>query len=144
MTDVRRLEPRDRQAWQELFAQYNRFYRASVPDQVRDMNFDRLCDGDALVGIVAVDEADRPIGLMHLVFHPSTWSGNGYCYIEDLFVDRARRGSNVARSLFAEAYRIADARKADQVYWQTQEFNAPARSLYDTVGQRTSFIVYRR
>jgi GNAT superfamily N-acetyltransferase len=113
-------------------------------DDVRDLTFARLREGDVLVGIVAVDEADRPIGLMHLVFHPSTWSAKDYCYIEDLFVDRTRRGENVAHALFTEAYRLADERGAERVYWQTQEFNAPARSLYDTIGRRTSFIVYQR
>jgi hypothetical protein len=29
------------------------------------------------------------------------------------------------------------------VYWLTQEYNGPARSLYDTVAHRTSFVVYR-
>ena len=144
MTRVRCLESRDRMVWQELFSQYNRFYRAVVPDDVRDLNFGRLCEGDVLVGIVAVDEADRPIGLMHLVFHPSTWSAGNYCYIEDLFVERVRRGGNVAHALFTEAYRIADERGVERVYWLTQEFNAPARSLYDTIGRRTSFIVYQR
>ena len=144
MTTIRRLEPRDQHAWQPLFRAYNKFYRASVPDDVRDANFVRLCNGLELLGLVAVDEADRPFGLMHLVFHSSTWSSRGYCYIEDLFVDPARRGGDAAASLFATAFAIADERKADQVYWQTQEFNAPARSLYDTIGKRTSFIVYRR
>lgn len=29
------------------------------------------------------------------------------------------------------------------VYWLPQEYNGPARSLYDTVAHRTSFVVYR-
>jgi hypothetical protein len=33
---------------------------------------------------------------------------------------------------------------AAKVYWLTQEYNAPARSLYDTLGHRTSFVVYER
>lgn len=144
MTTVRHLEARDHAAWKELFAGYCRFYRADVPDQVRDASFTRLCAGEDLVGLVAVDEGDRPVGLMHLVFHPSTWSKHGYCYIEDLYVDPARRGGQVARALFAAGYAAADERGADRTYWQTQEFNAPARSLYDKVGHRTSFIVYAR
>jgi hypothetical protein len=28
------------------------------------------------------------------------------------------------------------------VYWHTQQFNAPGRSLYDAVAHNTSFIVY--
>jgi hypothetical protein len=30
------------------------------------------------------------------------------------------------------------------VYWMTQEFNSSARSLYDKIGQRTSFIIYSK
>jgi hypothetical protein len=29
------------------------------------------------------------------------------------------------------------------VYWLTQEYNGPARSLYDTVAHRIWFVVYR-
>ncbi|HEU0317849.1 MAG TPA: GNAT family N-acetyltransferase, partial [Solirubrobacteraceae bacterium] len=67
-----------------------------------------------------------------------------YCYLEDLFVARAARGGGAGRALIEAVYAAADARGADRVYWHTQEFNAPARSLYDTVGRRTSFIVYTR
>jgi hypothetical protein len=30
------------------------------------------------------------------------------------------------------------------VYWQTHETNSVARKLYDTVAERSGFIVYRR
>ena len=39
---------------------------------------------------------------------------------------------------------VADAHRAERVYWHTQEYNAPARSLYDQVGRRTSFVMYER
>ena len=100
-------------------------------------------DGEGgLVGFVAVDVDDRPLGLAHLVFHGTTWSEAGYCYLEDLYVDPSRRGGGVARALFAAVYAEAGQRGADRVYWHTQEYNAPARSLYDTVGQPTSFVMY--
>jgi len=38
----------------------------------------------------------------------------------------------------------AKAQGADRLYWHTQEFNGAARSLYDTLAARTSFIVYQR
>ena len=38
----------------------------------------------------------------------------------------------------------ADAAGASTVYWQTQEYNADARALYDTLARRTSHIVYQR
>ena len=76
------------------------------------------------------------------MFHASTWSPQDSCYLNDLFVSPAARGSGAGRALIAATYEVAAARGADEVYWHTQEFNASARSLYDTVAQLTSFRVY--
>jgi GNAT superfamily N-acetyltransferase len=50
----------------------------------------------------------------------------------------------VSEKLFEQAYQLADEKGSDRVYWTTQEYNAPARSLYDKIGRRTSFVVYER
>jgi len=94
------------------------------------------------VGLVAVDADDHPLGLAHLVFHPSTWSESGYGYLEDLYVDPLHRGGQVARTLVRAVYAEAHERGVQRVYWHTQQFNGAARSLYDTVGELTSFVVY--
>ena len=57
---------------------------------------------------------------------------------------REARGSDVGRALIEAVYAEADRRAANRVYWHAQEYNAPARSLYDEVAVRTSFVVYRR
>lgn len=140
---VRRLRPSDREGWQRLWQQYLRFYRADVPASTSDATFARLCEADSgLVGLLAVDGAGTAVGLAHLIFHPNTWTERPYCYLEDLFVDRAGRGTGVAGRLFAEIYATASAHGATRVYWHTQQYNGAARSLYDTVGQLTSFVVY--
>jgi len=142
---VRELRAQDRDAWQRLWDGYLAFYRAAVPDDVTDLTFQRLCTGERhVVGLVAVSADDSPIGLAHLVFHPATWSAEDYCYLEDLYVDPAHRGAGVAKALFEAISDHARRRGTRRVYWHTQEFNAPARSLYDTVGTPTSFIVYER
>jgi hypothetical protein len=81
---VRRLRPEDRAPWDDLWQRYLRFYRSPLADEVSGHTFARLCAGADLVGLVAVDDADRPVGLGHLVFHPSTWATQPYCYLEDL------------------------------------------------------------
>ena len=141
---VRRLRPGDREAWDELWQRYLRFYRATLVDEIADYTFARLCAGDELVALVAVDEADRPIGLAHLVFHPSTWTAQPYCYLEDLYVHPDHRGAEVAHALFDALSRTARERGASRVYWHTQQYNGAARSLYDVVGRLTSFVVYER
>ena len=140
---VRRLREEDADGWRVLWSGYLAFYRADLTDEVTESTFRRLRDGEGgLVGLVAVDVDERPLGLAHLVFHGTTWSEADYCYLEDLYVDPSRRGGGVARALFAAVYAEARRHGADRVYWHTQEYNAPARSLYDTVGQPTSFVMY--
>ena len=142
---VRPLAADDEAAWRPLWEGYLRFYRHALPEAVTRATFERLRSrDDGLAGFVAVDRHDEPIGLAHAVFHPSTWTTAGYCYLEDLFVARGWRGGGVARALIEAVYGEADARGAERVYWHTQEFNAPARSLYDQVAHRTSFIRYER
>ena len=48
------------------------------------------------------------------------------------------------RALIQRVYTEADKAGARTVYWLTQEFNAEARALYDTLAHRTSFIRYER
>jgi len=140
---VRRLVASDLERWRPLWNGYLAFYRADVPEEVTALTFRRLCEGDqGMLGLVAVDSDDVPVGLAHMVFHAASWSADGYCYLEDLFVDRSFRGGGVAQALFGAVYAQARERGAERVYWHTQQFNGAARSLYDTVGQLTSFVVY--
>jgi len=62
----------------------------------------------------------------------STWSPNGHCYLEDLFVDPNARGSGVGRSLTDYVKAFAMEKKCSRLYWNTDEDNATARKLYDT------------
>jgi GNAT superfamily N-acetyltransferase len=141
---VRPLEPRDFDAWLPLWDGYNSFYRNEVTAEVTENTFRRLHEGaDGFFGLVAEHDGGL-VGLAHAIFHPSTWTTRSYCYLEDLFVARTHRGSGVARALIEALYAEADRRGADSVYWHTQSYNAPARSLYDQVARPTSFVVYER
>jgi GNAT superfamily N-acetyltransferase len=142
---IRELAAADRAEWDQLWQAYLRFYRAEVSDEVTAATFRRLCDQtDGMIGLVATDEQGTLLGLAHLIFHPSTWSADPYCYLEDLFVAPAARGTGTARELLDAVFGEAQRRGATRTYWETQEFNAPARSLYDQVAHRTSFVVYER
>jgi GNAT superfamily N-acetyltransferase len=141
---IREIIASDRAGWEHLWQQYLHFYRADIGAEITEKTFTSLCQKQDLVGLVAVNDQGQVLGFMHLVYHASTWSDTSYCYIEDLFVDKSARGQNVAESLFNEAYQQAEMRGSSRVYWMTQEFNSSARSLYDKIGQRTSFIIYSK
>jgi GNAT superfamily N-acetyltransferase len=141
---VRPLQARDFDAWHLLWDGYNSFYRHEVTAEVTEDTFRRLHEGaDGFFGLVAEHEGGL-VGLAHAIFHPSTWTTRTYCYLEDLFVAGPHRGSGAARSLIEALYAEADRRGADSVYWHTQSYNAPARSLYDQVAKSTSYVVYER
>ncbi len=142
---VRPLETADWDAWKPLWDGYLRFYREQLDDSVTEVTFRRLCEpSDGLQGLLALDTDGSAVGLAHIVIHPSTWTDRCYCYLEDLFVARSGRGGSVGAGLIAAVYEAADVAGAARVYWHTQEYNGAARSLYDKVGHRTSFVVYER
>jgi GNAT superfamily N-acetyltransferase len=142
---IRELRADDHDAWMELWTGYLSFYRTDIGDELTATTFDRLCQAsDGMFALVALDDHSRLVGFAHSVIHPSTWAVHGYCYLEDLFVAPGARGSSIARELIEATVAHAGEHGVKRVYWHTQQFNGPARSLYDTVGRLTSMVVYER
>ena len=141
---IRPPHTEDRHAWDELWRGYLRFYRSRLAPEVTEGTWTRLLDPAVQPHGLVAELDGRLVGFAHYLFHPSTWSASSYCYLEDLFTAPEARGRGVGRALIEAVYAAADAAGASSVYWQTQEFNADGRALYDTLAQRTSFIVYRR
>jgi GNAT superfamily N-acetyltransferase len=143
--NVRPVEATDEGPWLALFRDYITFYEATVPEDVIALTWQRLLSrADNMMALVAADEAGRALGIAALVFHRSTWSPSWYCYLEDLFVAPAARGTGIGRALIEATYAEADRRGASRTYWATQEKNETARTLYDRLGQLTDFVQYRR
>ena len=141
---VRGLEPGDRAAWDGLWQGYLDFYEEPLPRQITERTWSRLLDPQFDLHGIAAFDGGRMIGICHYLFHPSTWSDGPYCYLEDLFVDPAARGTGAGRAMIEAVYRAADERSAGRVYWSTQENNATVRRLYDSLARKTPFVQYAR
>ncbi|HZO20992.1 MAG TPA: GNAT family N-acetyltransferase [Steroidobacteraceae bacterium] len=144
MTQVRPLRSADRPQWADLWQGYLHFYRRHLPEQLTETTFARLIDPSRQPHGLVAEHEGRLIGLVHYLFHTSSWSMTDVCYLEDLYVDPAARGAGAGRALIEAVYAAADRASVDTVYWLTQEFNADGRALYDTLAHRTSFIRYER
>ncbi|MCW3494182.1 GNAT family N-acetyltransferase [Microbacterium sp. SSM24] len=142
MTTITPITADDRPAWDALWQAYLTFYESEIPDDVTDSTFRRILADEQLHGVLARDADGRPIGLVHWLTHPSTWTTAVYCYLEDLYVDPAARGAGAGAALIDHVRDWAVLFGAEKVYWLTKHDNATARSLYDRVATSTGFVHY--
>lgn len=144
-TGIRPLQPADEADWRRLWRAYLAFYETDLPEAIYRTSFARLVDPGVTDyhGLLAL-RGDRPVGLVHFIYHRHGWQIEDICYLQDLYVDPEARGSGLGRALIEAVYDAADAAGRPNVYWLTQSFNAQARALYDRIGSATPFIKYRR
>ena len=140
---IRPIQAADRDAWFPLWAGYQAFYDRPVPKAATDLTWNSLISGGEILGVMAFDEHGLALGLAHYLFHASTSRVGGQCYLPDLFVAPEARGGGVGRKLIAAVADAARAKGAATLYWQTEEFNGPARRLYERVAKRSPFIRYQ-
>ncbi len=142
---IRKLTPADEKDWRALWRAYLEYYETSVPEEVYATTFARLLSADhpkqnALLAV----QGQRPVGLVHYIYHPHNWRLEDVCYLQDLYAAPEVRGTGVGRKLIEAVYDAADADGCPSVYWMTQDFNATARLLYDRIATLTPFIKYAR
>jgi GNAT superfamily N-acetyltransferase len=141
---IRALSRTDRAQWEPLWQGYLTFYQTSLADDVTDLTFARFFDeAEPMYALVAEREGEI-VGIVHYIFHRSTWTKGPYCYLQDLFTRDDARGGGVGGKLIEAVYERAKAQGASRVYWLTQESNATARALYDKLAERPGFIQYRK
>jgi GNAT superfamily N-acetyltransferase len=136
-------------AWLPLWQGYLDFYRSSVPDGTTATTFARLTAGGAepMGGFLAWQgpEGDQEaIGMVNWIDHRSCWTTGNYCYLQDLYVNPARRAGGVGRALIGAVEAAARIRGCSRVYWLTHETNTDAMKLYDQLAERSGFVQYRQ
>ena len=134
----------ERAAWEPLWKGYQTFYEVALTDETTDVLWQRLHDPAEPMHLLGAYLDGRLAGIVHYLYHRSCWTVGDYCYLQDLFVSKDVRGGGVGRALIEGVYREARAAGASRVHWLTQEGNAQARRLYDTLADRSGFIQYRK
>lgn len=148
-TLVREANPSDFNQWLPLWEGYNEFYErrgpTAVPMVQTQLTWSRFFDAyEPMHCLVAEADDGRLVGFVHFIYHRNTTMAGPVCYLQDLFADKAVRGTGVGRALIEAVYARAKTAGSTRVYWQTHETNKVAQQLYDRIADKSGFIVYRK
>jgi GNAT superfamily N-acetyltransferase len=143
-TQIRSLTTADYADWLPLWRGYQAFYEVDIAEAVTQSTWSRMLDpSEAVHGALAVLDG-KAVGLVHFLFHRSTWAVGDVCYLQDLFVAPDIRGQGVGERLIAHVYDAAHAAGSPEVHWLTHETNTTAMKLYDRVADRPGFVQYSK
>jgi GNAT superfamily N-acetyltransferase len=140
---TRPLEATDRSAWETLFAGYAAYYKVEQTQEMRETVFGWLMDPTHSSNcIVAEDTSGTLIGITHYRPFASQLRASTNCFLDDLFVDPAARGSGAAQALIDAVKQVAQQNGWGVMRWITAENNYRARAVYDTLANRTAWVTY--
>ncbi len=132
-----------RAGWDRLYADYALFYRVAQTEQMRDRVWSWITDGaHELEAFVALDPERRPIGLAHFRPFARPLSATTGGFLDDLFVDPAFRGMDVAQLLIEAVADVGRRRGWSVLRWITAENNYRARGAYDRIASKTGWVTY--
>lgn len=139
---VRDAEPRDEDAWRDLWSRYVAFYEAEVAEPVTAATWSRILQRrEGFVGRVCEVEG-KVIGISVSIVHGCSWTLTPVCYLEDLFVAQSARGTGAGRALIQDLVVMAQNKGWARLYWHTRASNAVARRLYDRFLPADDFVKY--
>ena len=88
-------------------------------------------------------KTQETLGFVTYLFHASTWTERGYCYLEDLYVQPKSRRCGAGTSLIRAVADVARHRKVERVYWHIDEKNKIAQQVYQKIAQQSDMIQFR-
>lgn len=145
---IRPVAAADCAQWLSLWDGYNGFYGRAGPTalaaEITWTTWLRFLDGSEPVQALVAEAAGQLVGLAHYLFHRSTIRIEPVCYLQNLYTAANARGRGVGRALIGAVADRARAAGTTRLYWQTHESNHTAMRLYDSLAERSGFLVYRR
>jgi hypothetical protein len=142
--EIKAIDTNDFGIWLPLWRGYQRFYEVEIPESVTLMTWARLLDPVEPMHAALAMVGEQALGLVHSVYHRSTWATGDDCYLQDLFVANDARGGGIGRALIEHVHADARRRGASRVHWLTHESNHNAMQLYDRIAKRSGFTQYRQ
>ena len=143
MLTIRPPKTSDRAAWDVLYQGYAAFYQVVQTAEMRDRVWGWLQDpAHACLCLMAFDAEGTALGLAHFRAFARPLSASTGGFLDDLFVAPPARGSQVGKQLIAAVRAHAEKNHWSVVRWITADNNYRARSAYDKIATRTTWITY--
>ena len=138
------VSPRRFEAWRTHYLRYSAALGEHADDAIAATVWSWLLGRThGVEGIVAVAGDEELAGFVHFRPFPRTLDGNEACFIDDIWVAEAHRGTGLAQALIDRVRATARERGWTHVRWVTEANNARARALYDRVAEDANLVTYR-
>jgi len=142
---VRAAVAADEAQWRDLYSAYREFYAMEPDSVVVSRVWSWITDAaHETNALIAVDDNGVIGGLAHIRRFARPSSGSTGLWLDDLFTRPDLRGGGIGRALLDAVSAIAEEEQLSVVRWITNENNATARRLYDTVATATKWVTYDR
>ena len=136
MPSARLADPRDAEAVADLLVAFRNHLGYDWPsDNAFLAGVERLLEDretDFLLGFADAD--GPPAGVVALRYRYGVWRAGYDCLVEDVFVAESARGSGLGRTMMTAAIERARERGCRRMELDTNETNAAAIALYESLG----------
>ncbi len=140
---LRSVADTDQARWQELMHAYADFYHVELEPDALAATWSWIKDPNEKFWCTFAQTQDgNVIGFTQYQLMHRSLSGELVCYLSDLYVEPAARGSGAGRALIDYVFAFAKEGGIANVRWLTQDYNVTARKLYDSYGEKSDFILY--
>ena len=107
--EIKAIDNNDFDIWLPLWKSYQQFYGVDIPESVTLKTWARFLDPVEPMHAALAMVNEQALGLVHSIYHRSTWTTGDSCYLQDLFVAVDARGIGIGRTLIEHVY--ADAKR---------------------------------
>ena len=140
---VRPVAPEDRARWEQLFLAYGNFYQTTFTPKILEGVWGWLMSEEHPLRCFVAAHNDTLTGFAHIRQQPDTFRAGPSWFLDDLYTDEEARGHGVATALIAAVTDYASAKGGGTIRWITEANNTTAQRLYDTLAERSTWVVYQ-
>jgi GNAT superfamily N-acetyltransferase len=129
----RKALPKDAERLLSLIREHAVYERAAATINEAQLN-DILENDCAPINIIVAEVNDILVGFAAITLDFSLWRAHLWGHLDCLFINDGYRGRGIGQQLLQYAASLASQKGADQLEWQTPEWNSDAVRFYRRQG----------